>query len=435
MFLKNESLFPDLLEKAKAYLKKYMTCASIYQVAHPMYYLAAWAPGNLGYYKLKCIKNGKLISRDFLLAYIRSLLDLGYQNDYKFFSQSAYYANTRVIVSWCREGDFLEDGSFDCKYFNENSRTAADVIWILISLDGFIPLEMDNNISIVQRAEQKKKSLFFLAKNVVFCIKNKISFFKESIFAKQFADFFVEHLNVHQLKQVLIPYEAQPWQHTLSFILKKMNRNIEIVGDLHTCLPPLPTDFIKRCGFPDKVIVHGQGQKDIMVHSLGWSDEHIEVSPSRRLTKNNFSELASKILLPYALPNTKFVLDRLKKFFQDCGAKLGRFDTRNHPVQTNSKEHINLMREIESLQSQYLSHDYDTLEKNISVVIGASSVIVECLTRGIEVFHITDDVAFSRYDHSIWREIQSIQVDENIWKYNPLVQLTYLDIKENIHHG
>jgi len=421
-----------LLEQAIRYLKKKLLPFNIYQASHPIYYLVSWAAVCLGYQKLKCIQNKKIFSKPLIYGYIKGFLDLGYYSNYNL-CPIPVIVGENIVVSWCNKGDFLENGSFHCRYFNKNSKNEKDIFWVLISSDNFIPLKLNNNIFIFSKRQLRNRSLFVLIKNFLFCLKNKIPWFVESLFAKKFSDSFLAQFNVYHLKKVFLPYEGQPWQHTLVLMLKELNKDIKIIGDLHSCLPPLPADFIKRPGAPDRIIVHGKGQKDIMVNALGWSAESIEVQPSKRFTSHNSADFCGRIFLPYAIPDREFVLNILAKIFHKYAKEWGKFHIKPHPTQLNSKEYCALIKEIEILQDKELNFQNKKANK-ISIVIGASSVVMECLARGIKILHIVNDFVFEGYDSSIWTEMNAIQIDQNLLQYEVQGKATYLDIRESPFH-
>lgn len=418
-----------LLEKAKIFLKKKVLPNNLYSAAHPFYYLASWTAKSLGHHKLNCLRSQKKISKALVSRYIREFLNLGYYDAFDLHLSKTYVPSQNMMISWCNKESFLDDVSFQCRYFNKNSQEAQGINWVLISTDGFIPSYYHHNISIFYNCTAKKRSLCSLIKNIFYCIRNRIPCLPESLFAKKFSDSILLQFDVLDTKRVILAYEGQPWQHTLCLTLKKRNPAIEVIGDLHSCLPPFPTDFIKRHGAPDKIIVHGQGQKDILVNKLEWSNKDIDVQLSQRLDGSNYQDLSGKIFLSYTIPDKELVINSLSKFFDNYAKSYGRFDLKNHPAQLRSDEHCLLIEEIVSLQSKALGSQQKKAV-GISIVIGASSVIMECLTYGIKVFHIVDDLVFQSYDSSIWSEITSTQLNRNLLCYEANKKLTYFDIRK-----
>lgn len=409
-----------LLDKAKKYL-----------FANPNGYLNGWAIGTIGYLKLQCLYEGALTNKKYFIYYIKNLISLGYQQDLYVESnyENAQYKN--IVISWSSKQDFLEDGSFQCRYFNYNSTKIKDVLWVLISLDNFVPLLKDKNIIIFRKKQVGRFSMYTFVKNLFFCINNCIPWAAEHVFSKKLIEVFTNKICVDTIEKILCPYEAQPWQHMLFEALKKKNKNISIIGDLHSCLPPFPSDFLKRYGAPNKVLVHGFGQKDIMVNILGWSTTDIEVVPSRIFVKNNHMHLVNKILLPYSFGDLDFILKTLEFFFRRYKNILPLLELRNHPVQLNSQHHKKLMKNIAELKDKIFYDVNNVISDKIAVVIGASSVIIECLTHGIKVFQIVENPMFEIYSPKIWENLKINYISQNIVEYELSEKINYLEFGNN----
>jgi len=65
-----------------------------------------------------------------------------------------------LMVSWCFKSDFKNDGVFHDRYFNISSVDDANVFWFLISIDGYIPEQMVNNICILKQKKISFKNNF-----------------------------------------------------------------------------------------------------------------------------------------------------------------------------------------------------------------------------------------------------------------------------------
>ena len=48
---------------------------------------------------------------------------------------------------------------------------------------------------------------------------------------------------------------------------------------MHTVIPPLPLDYIKREGHPDLLLVNGIDQKNILCKKLGWKKMKLKILP------------------------------------------------------------------------------------------------------------------------------------------------------------
>lgn len=417
-----------LLEKAKAFLRKRDMRPARQSVTDPENYLSVWAPGSLGNLRIQCLYRARFISKDLVVAYIRNLMGLGYEGDIILDDVDKGFHYRCVAVSWCVESDFLQDGSVRSRYFNCNTEDFADILWIMMPLDGCTPSNKKENIVFLRRKKSDKFSLSFFWKNFIFCLSRAISLMADGLFSQKFADEVLAKIDFSSTQSLLMPYEGQPWQHTLCLNVKNLNKDVQVLGDLHSCLPPLPTDFIKRCGAPDIFFLHGAGQKDIAVWSLGWDDKDVKVVPSLRFGKDNSVDIRNKILLPYSFKNSDLILSQLDLFFKGVGKETLNLDIRNHPAQLASPAHLTLIEGIQALQNKYRHNvKADFSGENVVLVIGASSAIIECLERGMKVFQITEDPVFESYGPEIWRGLHVEFLGENIVKYSLQGNPTYLE--------
>ena len=145
---------------------------------------------------------------------------------YKYFFKNISYDYSSIIITWGNINNFRKNGSFEDKYFNQNSRKNKKFLWFVISLDNKIPKNLNENIVIFLHKNlnfknfipsildiliryfssllnsKKKASLYYL-ENISFELWNKIE----------------PLLKNKKLKKAIMPYEAQPFQN---YILKKL---------------------------------------------------------------------------------------------------------------------------------------------------------------------------------------------------------------------
>ncbi len=418
----------DLLEKSKAFLRGRDARPAHYNVTDPENYLSVWAAGSLGALRAQCLRAARPMSVSLLAAYIRNVIALGHQADHSLGVVADHGKYKRVVVSWCVASDLLPEGAVRSGYFNCTTDDLEDVLWVMLPLDGLLPQTKKDNIVFFSRNRTQSFSISCFLKNLFFCLTKGTSLSPEGLFARKLADEFLAKIDAGAIAQILMPYEGQPWQHTLSWLLKKRHKDIQVLGDLHSCLPPFPVDFIKRCGAPDIVFMHGRGQKDIMMHALGWHDDDVKVVPSLRFGKSESADLRRKILLPYSFRDAGLLLDNLAFFYENFGSKLPALEIRNHPVQSSSPLHQALIKSIEQIQAGYrAAPDDEEMADDVVVVIGASSAIIECLQRGMKVFQIAEDLVFDAYGPDIWAGIEVQYINENIVSYSLSPQQTYLE--------
>ena len=119
----------DLINKSKNYLIKRTKNELILS---PFCCLNSWSPKHLGYKRLKFINNGIFSLFSFVYSVIRSIIILGFVEDYKIFrnkNNTSLDIYEAVVFSWCKYQDFLNDGSFNDRYNKVNSRETKKIIF------------------------------------------------------------------------------------------------------------------------------------------------------------------------------------------------------------------------------------------------------------------------------------------------------------------
>ena len=185
-------------------------------------------------------------------------------------------------------------------------------------------------------------------------------------------------------------------------IIKKTSKYANTFGYLHSCLPPLPTEFFFKNTLDnlDKLIVHGIDQSWILKNFLGWKTNKILLSKSFRYTKSNIKR--NSIYLPYAFNNPDIILNSIKFIFES-GILKNRFyfNVINHPHQTFSRKHIKLIKDINLIITSYKKEKI--IPSEYSIFIGATASIIEALEMNIKVLHISSNPEFEFHNNKIWK--------------------------------
>ena len=77
-------------------------------------------------------------------------------------------------------------------------------------------------------------------------------------------------------------YEGQPFQKEITEILKKINKNIKIIGYDSTAPLALPLNFNHSIHCPDVLLTNGSSQSNFYSKYLNWPKKKIKVVPSLR---------------------------------------------------------------------------------------------------------------------------------------------------------
>ena len=294
----------QIIEYVKNYLKK-VENENIITSLSGFCYFPIWSE-TPGHAKIKFWLNGWSFSFRFLFILLKNILAIA--SNAKYFICNNYDASKKydtLILSWAFKENFQTDGSFIDKYFNENSKNLLDSHWVLISMDGYVPLNLNKNITLIK----KKKSFFkynfiYLAKIFVllviesrFSLKKILHYFSyHSDFAKQICLIVKEILKKNNYKTILMPYEAQPFHQFIISEAKSIDKKIRTIGYFHSMLPPIPCDFVYRSGAPDLLLVHGESQAEVFQSKLNWPKNKMLLIESLRFRLDANRSLSKKYI-------------------------------------------------------------------------------------------------------------------------------------------
>lgn len=420
-----------LLDKVKKYLGARSLKDGQKVASDPSCYLNSWATGSLGYLRLQCLHKGFSEFPNYSYRFLRSVLQSGASSSYKIVNlEQRGIAYKHIVISWCRQDNFLEDGSFQCSYFSANSKNTPNTLWFLLSLDNVHPRKLNKNIRIFVSHHENHYSVLRIFKNIWKWVVYKIIPVPETLFAHALTSVFTSEILKPEIKSVLMAYEAQPWQHKLNQGIKSFNSTIKTIGYLHSSLPPLPTDFVKRDGEPDFLFVHGKGQKKIFQKYLGWEKKNIQVINSLRFQKATKKKFSGKIFIPYDFSKGDFYIELLESFFKKMDSDMPPLKIRNHPAQSQSKKHAALIKNIENLLARYQDRFDRNSKRQIALIFGSTTTVLECLARDIEVIHMTTEPVYESYSASLWPELKINKIENHIFSYKQKNKDEYIALGE-----
>lgn len=129
----------------------------------PFCFFTTWTK-SFGYFKIQQF-NKQYMNFDFFIFFFKNILSvLKYGNfeticNKKIFENKSYRS---IILSYCDKLSFNNKNIFFDKYFGISSNETDQCIFILISLDNFIPNEIHKNILIIKRKISLLNILFFV---------------------------------------------------------------------------------------------------------------------------------------------------------------------------------------------------------------------------------------------------------------------------------
>jgi len=413
------------------FVKKYYTnlkSTNIDMALSSLCYFATWAE-TPGLAKLKFWQNGWFSLPKFIIIILKNVLSISSHASYEeFYKQHPLKDYDTLVVTWASKHNFQRDGSYHDTYFNENSRDLPKSYWLLISMDGYVPSNLDDNLKILI----KKKGIFKFNLFVFFKILIKLLFQHKfsarklfhyfsfySHFARMMSFRVKKELIKNNYKVILLPYESQPFQHTIFLDAKKINQQIKTVGYLHSLLTPFPIDFVYRSGAPDILYVHGESQIEILRSKLNWPNNKLFLIDSLRYRDDsNFS--SNKIFLPHVIMKKKKLIIEFEKLL--INSPLNNFNdlyVANHPLKLNSKIHLSMKSEIEEIMKIYQNRfSKNSLNNNTSIFFGVTAAIFEALEKGNKAIHICAEPLFETHSEKIWPNLKVNQLGKYTFQYN-----------------
>ena len=267
----------------------------------------------------------------------------------------------------------------------------------------------------------QSRSIFFLISTIIrILIKYNLNFRQifhylsaQTIFAELINKQILEIYKNNKFNKVILPYEGQPYQN---YIFKNLKRlNVNTVGLIHSILPAIPLNLLKRDGSPDKLYISGKQQKKILIKLFGWKNNEIKLTNSLRLKYGYDENIIGSIFFPINLSK----IEKIKKIFQEfvCDVKkekYPKFKIRNHPQMKYSKLHNSLEKDL-----KHILIKCNNVKKNkktkLCIFIGTTSSVIEYLAKKLNVIHIPINKELDIYSSAIWNNVKYIEKNKIIY--------------------
>ena len=426
-----------IIEYVKNYLKK-VENENIITSLSGFCYFPIWSE-TPGHAKIKFWLNGWSFSFRFLFILLKNILAIA--SNAKYFICNNYDASKKydtLILSWAFKENFQTDGSFIDKYFNENSKNLLDSHWVLISMDGYVPLNLNKNITLIKKKKSFfKYNFFYLAKIFVllviesrFSLKKILHYFSyHSYFAKQIWLIVKKILTKNNYKTILMPYEAQPFHQFIISEAKSIDKKIRTIGYFHSMLPSIPCDFVYRSGAPDLLLVHGESQAEVFQSKLNWPKNKMLLIESLRFRLDENRSLSKKIYLPYIIDSKSILIKEFKKLLINSSKNnFPKLEVKIHQANLNSKKHLDFKNELEKIMEIYKDNfSNNPSEENISIFFGVTSSIFEALESGTKVIHICSDPLLQSFNEKMWPNLNTKKLNNFTFFYNLAFKGKYIN--------
>jgi hypothetical protein len=367
-------------------------------------------------------------SKIYFFCYVlKGIVSISTLSNFKIFKPKKKIIFDKIILTWAKKKDFSQ-GIFYDSFSNLNSKKTANVIFFVIYSDYILPVQIPNNVVIFYKSSNNYNFIFLLSilfkkiKNLFFTPSLFFHYFSyQTIFAEIISKFFFDTFNMSKIKKVIMPYEGQPFQNFIFKNIKKKYSKIKTIGFVHSMIPALPLNFIKREGSPEKIYVSSLSQKNIFVQYLGWKNKYVIITNSIRIKK----EVKKNQLQVFYFPMNIFNLNKIylcidRYFYFLKKNSLPFIKINKHPQMLNAYQQIALSKKIESLRSNYQSRFSKKIKKRISFFLGPTSSFLQFLENRIESIHFTSMPALDLYTNMLWRYIKPVEITNYIYKYNLL---------------
>ena len=136
----------QLINYVKFFLKS-LESSNIKTSLSSFCYLTPWAE-TPGYARLKLWLNGWRYSFKFCTILLKNIFTIASHSNYVTIGNRSTQNNYDILVlSWSFKNNFQSDGSIQDRYFLENSEELPNSHWLLVSMDGYVPQNLKNNIT------------------------------------------------------------------------------------------------------------------------------------------------------------------------------------------------------------------------------------------------------------------------------------------------
>jgi hypothetical protein len=385
----------------------------------PDCYLNSWAnvPGRA---RLNSLAYGWRAEPARLASRARDVAALLRQPDFSVAGGDVASHFEHLIVSWALPRDFDANGIYRDRYLGLSSSDTPLALWFLMLQGGSPPRVLPPNVRVCHRA----------ARRMAMGSGGHLSSVEAE--ARRVAAAVGKLLAAGHFRQVVMPYEAQPFQHAIILAAKAHCPGVTTVGYLHSALPALPTDFLFRSGAPDRLLVHGRGQGEILSAHLGWPADQLETIPSLRFLRSDPPTLAGRILLPYAFDDADLISHKMEAYMANAPrASMPAWEVRNHPVMVTSKKHLALTTRLQGIIRRH-SDRISTDERmgRQTLMIGATAAVVEALERGLDVVHVCTDALFEKHSSAIWTHLDVEELAADVYRYRLRQPGAYIQLGE-----
>ena len=416
-----------IISKIKKYTKKLDTKSVDYCASSHLYFSSQ--ESTLCHSKI----NNWLKKKNSLFLYIislfKNLLSISFFSEPKLINNNSNLDYDYIVKTWGKKNNFKKNGSLDDRYFKINSRKYKKILWLVIYLDDNLPRKIDNNIFIIQRKKNKFPNIIFLInyffKNLINCRLNILKLFhslsSQTCYAYQNLKLIKPIFKKYKIKNVIMPYEGQPFQNLIFYEVKKINQDIRTVGYV-AYTHPFQTELLNRNGAPDQIFIYSPDQLNFF-KKLNWDKNDIKLIPSLNYKRGLKikKQLRKKIFFPYKINNKRKIILSIKNLNHKLGNDiLKKFIVAMHPSPDSKTEQVKLKESILKILRTKTKNKNNSsyFSKDTIIVLGLSTTIFLALENNLNVLHVSLDPFRDKLSKNIWPSVMINQISKDIFLYS-----------------
>ena len=402
-----------LIKKVKRYFRK-LNLKKIDVSKSSFCYIPSYGlnPGNTKL--LKWIDKKLINIQNFKIIFNHILAITSYHNYKLLNSKQKNYKY--LFITWGKKKNFKKK-IFADSLLNVDSNINKKSLFLVIYLEKNLPKIVPKNVILIHKKNYSRSLIFFfkeLFKNLIrynFNLKKFMHYFSaQTIFAEKINKYLKIVLRNNEIDKVILPYEGQPFQN---FILNNLNKKIKTYGIIHSILPALPTNLVKRKGSPKFIFVSGMEQKKTLINFLGWNKKQIKINKSLRFKKDINKDITGSIFFTINLSNINEIILNFEKVLDYFGKHFFPFlKIRNHPAMVQSRIHLKLKKNLEKLIEKEKYKINKKSKKNLCIFIGPTSSVIEFLAKKFQVIHIPTQPILDIYSKKIYPGLISIKKED-----------------------
>ncbi len=353
----------------------------------------------------------------------------------------------RLILSWCQASHFATDGTYHDTYFGTPGDKTPSTHWLLVSVDGFTPNQISNNITIIAPSHDPYPQKFrFAAQRSMLITKKHAPNLRKIVRGLASSTMLttavlqtIESLLVETAaSELIIPYEAQAFQDAAARHAKIINPTLRVIGIVHSALPALPTEMCWVGQAIDELVVPSAGQTRLLVDQLGWPHERVRHAPSLRF-RRDARDMNGTVFLPYAFNRPEYTLGLLETALANApGDFIPPHNVRIHPYHHSNAKHQRFATRVEELLAHYgAGRHHNTSRLRGSIFIGTTTALLEALERGVQSIQITNQPLCDVYHPFFWPGLGITELSENVFLYDhtvPDASITLGDLDLTLDH-